>query len=85
MFGSNSPVMQKTDCWKGNPSQEIHSLVTVLIKAVIAKNILLSVVFILPLLFMDTQLDFSTVIQEKGHPDPHENIYIYICAMLLPC
>ena len=56
---------------------------TVLIKAVIAKNILLSVVFILPLLFMDTQLDFSSVIQEEGHPDPHENIYI--CAMLLPC
>ena len=56
---------------------------TVLIKAVIVKNILLSVVFILPLLFMETQLDFSTVIQEKVHPDPHESIYMCYAVTLL--
>lgn len=46
-----------------------------IIKVVIVKNILFSVVFISPLLFLDIRLDFSAVTLEKGHQDPLKSTY----------
>lgn len=56
MFGSKNPAMQKTFLERYS-SQEIHSLVAAIIKVVKVKNILFSVIFISPLLFLDIQLN----------------------------